>query len=89
MGASRIRLIQASIPMEGVGKIGAFEAPERGSGPRLFDNWIKKQQLAEHLGVSISFINKVMTQGLPCRHIGRAVRFRISDVETWLTRRNV
>ena len=89
MSQRRITLIQESNPTEGGLQDGHHDALRRGHDPRLFDNWINKQQLADYLGVSISFINKVMKQGLPCRHFGRAVRFRISDAETWLTRRNV
>ena len=52
----------------------------------LFDNWITKQQLADVLGMSVSFINKYMRRGLPCKHFGRAVRFRETDVVVWLER---
>jgi excisionase family DNA binding protein len=52
----------------------------------LFDKWITKKQLADALGMSISFINKWMKYGLPCRRFGRAVRFRLYDVTAWLER---
>jgi hypothetical protein len=52
----------------------------------IFDNWITKQQLAEHLGMSTGFINKYMKLGLPCRHFGRAVRYRLGDVVMWIER---
>jgi predicted DNA-binding transcriptional regulator AlpA len=54
---------------------------------QIFDNWITKKLLALHLGMSISFVNKYMKEGLPFRRRGRAVRFRVIEVEEWLQRR--
>ncbi len=54
----------------------------------FFDNFISKDRLAEFLGISISHINKLMTDGLPCLKIGRAVRYRVSDVVMWLQKRS-
>ena len=54
---------------------------------RLFENWITKKQLAQMLGVSISLISRLMTEGLPYLKVSRAVRYRFSDVEAWLQRR--
>ncbi len=54
---------------------------------QIFDNWITKKLLASHLGMSISFVNKYMKEGLPFRRRGRAVRFRVIEVEEWLQRR--
>jgi phage terminase Nu1 subunit (DNA packaging protein) len=56
----------------------------------LFDianKWITKEQLANCLGVSISLVSRLMTEGLPYLKVSRAVRFRLGDVETWLLRR--
>ena len=55
---------------------------------RFFENFLTKKQLAEHLAFSESYINKLLTQGMPRLKSGRAVRFRISEVMTWLERRN-
>ena len=55
----------------------------------FFENLVNKSQLAQHLDFSESYINKLMTFGLPRIKSGRAVRFRISEVMTWLERRNV
>ena len=64
-------------------------APEVGfAGPSLIENFIAKDRLSELLGISISHINKLMTDGLPCLKIGRAVRYRVSDVVTWLQKRS-
>ncbi len=54
---------------------------------RIFDNWIMKKDLAAHIGMSVSFVNKYMKEGLPFRRRGRSVRFRVLDVEDWLQRR--
>lgn len=54
---------------------------------QFFDNWITKKLLASHLGMSISFVNKYMKEGLPFRRRGRSVRFRVNEVEVWLQRR--
>jgi predicted DNA-binding transcriptional regulator AlpA len=53
----------------------------------LFENWITKKLLASHIGMSISFVNKYMKEGLPYRRRGRSVRFRVFEVEDWLQRR--
>jgi len=55
---------------------------------QFFENLVNKKQLAAHLGFSESYINKLMTLGLPKIKSGRAVRFRISEVMAWLERRN-
>lgn len=50
--------------------------------------WIKKRQLAAHLDVSERWIELRMREGLPCNRLSRgAVRFRIADVEAWLSER--
>ncbi len=54
---------------------------------KIFDNWITKKLLATQIGMSISFVNKYMKEGLPFRRRGRAVRFRVCEVEEWLHRR--
>jgi predicted DNA-binding transcriptional regulator AlpA len=54
---------------------------------KFFDNWITKKLLAIQIGMSISFVNKYMKEGLPFRRRGRAVRFRVIEVEEWLQRR--
>jgi len=64
-------------------------ASEKGTArSSLIENFIAKDRLAELLGISVSHINKLMTEGLPCLKIGRAVRYRVSDVVTWLQKRS-
>lgn len=59
------------------------------SSPILFfDRLLTKKQLAEQLALSQSYISKLMAEeGLPRVKIGRAVRFRLSEVLDWLQKR--
>jgi excisionase family DNA binding protein len=55
---------------------------------RIFENFLTKNALAEALSVSTSFIDKLMSKGgLPYYKLGRAVRFRLSEVASFLDRR--
>jgi excisionase family DNA binding protein len=55
-----------------------------GSHPALFENLITKKELAQMLSVSEGLINRQMAEEqLPHVKIGRAVRFRLSDVLAW------
>ena len=52
------------------------------------DRYLTKQQLAEHLQVSQAYINILMKrEGLPHLKLGRAVRFRLNEVASWLSER--
>lgn len=56
---------------------------------QVFEKLVTKKQLAAHLEVSESFINKLMKlEGLPYITLGRAVRFRILEVAEWLQPRS-
>lgn len=59
---------------------------------RVFDKLeclVTKEQLAGSLALSRGYINKLMaTEGLPYLKIGRAVRFRVSEVAAWLQKRS-
>jgi hypothetical protein len=66
-------------------KYGSSEAT---SPPLLFEKWVKKDALAEHFSISISYINKLMAKGMPRKTIGKAVLFRISEVAEWLQKRS-
>lgn len=52
------------------------------------ERWVDKVELADHLGVSESWIQQQMAKGLPFIKLGQArnspVRFRLSVVEEWL-----
>ncbi|NOT79316.1 MAG: helix-turn-helix domain-containing protein [Bacteriovoracaceae bacterium] len=49
---------------------------------------VSKEALAVQLGISKSYINKLMSEGeIPYEKLGRTVRFRILDIEIWLNKR--
>jgi excisionase family DNA binding protein len=55
-----------------------------------FETLISKKELVVAFGVSSSFVNKLMAEeALPHFKIGRAVRFRVSDISGWLEKRRV
>jgi excisionase family DNA binding protein len=55
---------------------------------KLFENLVTKKQLTEILGLSQSYISNLMAEeGLPYFKVGRAVRFRGSEVTGWLQKR--
>lgn len=46
---------------------------------------LKKKEVAERFGISVSSVNNYMRQGMPYYKIGsKLVRFDIKDVEKWL-----
>jgi excisionase family DNA binding protein len=50
-----------------------------------FENLLSKKELVKVFGVSSSFISKLMAKrGLPYFKLGRAVRFKVSQVSKWL-----
>lgn len=62
-------------------------------GNQVFENsfecLVTKEQLAGSLALSRSYISKLMAaEGLPYLKIGRAVRFRVSEVVAWLQKRS-
>lgn len=57
------------------------------SEQKIFENLISKQELAEFLNLSMSMVDKMMQQGLPHFKIGKSVRFKVSDVVSFLDRR--
>ena len=47
--------------------------------------FLKKKEVAERFGISVSSVNNYMRQGMPYCKIGsKLVRFDIKDVEKWL-----
>ena len=58
----------------------------------LFNNRIScitKEDLAKQICISVSYINKLMSEGeIPYEKFGRSVRFRILDIEIWLQKRS-
>lgn len=52
---------------------------------QVSEKWVRVRDVADHLGVSASWVNKAATVGtLPVYRVGRNLRFRISEVESWL-----
>jgi len=49
---------------------------------------LSKRQLAEVLGYSTRWVELRVREGMPSRMVGSQRRFRLSDVESWLERRN-
>ena len=46
---------------------------------------LKKKEVAERFGISVSSVNNYMRQGMPYYKIGsKLVRFNPEDVEKWL-----
>jgi hypothetical protein len=51
--------------------------------------WIPKKKLAEHLGVSVRWIDYRVAEGLPHREIAGKVVFHVLTVEAWLKTRGL
>lgn len=50
--------------------------------------FLKKKEVAERFGISVSSVNNYMRQGMPYHKIGsKLVRFSPEDVEKWLKER--
>ncbi len=62
---------------------------ESKSGRPFLETLVTKKQLAVSLALSQSYLSKLMVvDGLPHFKIGRAVRFRVSEVAAWLQKRS-
>lgn len=69
-------------------KYGQSEALSTLNSRPLFENLADRRQLAAKLGVSPSFISKLMAkQELPYIRLGRAVRFDLREVMAFLNER--
>jgi excisionase family DNA binding protein len=51
---------------------------------RSRESWCTKQELAEHLGFSVRWVELRVREGMPARRMGQRLRFQISAVEAWL-----
>lgn len=58
--------------------------PGRPLGGTGTEQWVTKQQLATHLQVTPRWIELQHPLGLPHLRRGGIVRYRISEVESWL-----
>lgn len=56
------------------------------SAPNKSEPFITVAEIARLLGVPRSFIYERTARGdIPCYRVGRLLRFRVSEVERWLT----
>jgi len=46
--------------------------------------WCTKQELADHLGFSVRWVELRVREGMPARRMGQRLRFQVSAVEAWL-----
>ena len=46
--------------------------------------WCTKQELADHLGFSVRWVELRVREGMPTRRMGQRLRFQMSAVEAWL-----
>ena len=51
------------------------------------EKWISIEEAAEHLGVSVVTVRSWIREerGIPARKIGKQWKFRVSDLEEWVT----
>jgi putative cell wall-binding protein len=54
------------------------------SDNQLYEPWLTKQQLSEHLAVSDRWIEMQQHVGLPYLRMGGRNRYRVSEVEAWI-----
>jgi excisionase family DNA binding protein len=73
------RLPLPSDEQSGTGRVFLF--PDR-SGR---EPWWPKKKLAQYLDVSERTIERWTAEGMPCLRSRRTVRYRVSDVEAWLS----
>ena len=66
-----------------------FTSSDHKSEKSLFESGIvDKKELARKFSISVSFVNKLMAEeGLPYFKLGKVVRFRKKEVQTWLSQR--
>jgi hypothetical protein len=55
--------------------------------PVAHEQWVTKQQLADHLLVTRRWIESQQPLGLPYLRLGRINRYSITEVEAWLRER--
>lgn len=48
------------------------------------ERWLKKTEMAAYLGCSIRSIQYAMKKGMPHTVIVGRIKFRVSEVESWL-----
>ena len=55
------------------------------AGSEFREQWVRVPDVAKHLDVSISWINKAVLDGtIPVHRVGRNLRFRLSEIDAWI-----
>jgi hypothetical protein len=49
--------------------------------------WRTRREIADHLGVSVRWVDYRIAEGMPSKKLRGARRLRLSEVESWLERR--
>lgn len=65
-----------------------IEHPDDPQHTKHPEQWVTKQQLADHLQVTRRWIEYQQHLGLPYLRLGAINRYRLSEVEAWLRQRN-
>ncbi|MGB7796338.1 MAG: helix-turn-helix domain-containing protein [Pseudonocardiaceae bacterium] len=67
----------------------AITPPERG-GQRTVEKYLTVSETAEYLNTSERFVRRLITERrIAFHHVGRHVRFALSDLEAWLAAQRV
>lgn len=49
------------------------------------ERWLSKRELAAHYSFSYRWVEEQTRKGMPSRRIGGQLRFRLSEVDPWLS----
>ena len=48
--------------------------------------WVSTKEIAQHLGITLETLRKWIRKGsIPCHRIGKLWKFKISEVDVWVT----
>lgn len=51
----------------------------------MSEPWVKVEEVASHLGIAKDTVYRwVQTRGLPAHRVGRLLKFKVSDVDSWV-----
>ncbi len=55
-----------------------------------YEKWVSITEISTHLGVSKDTVHKLIkTDGLPAKKLGKLWKFKISEVDQWLSQREL
>ena len=51
------------------------------------DRWVKTEEAAQHVGIAVPTLEKARVYGNspPYSKVGRSVRYRLSDLDAWMS----